>query len=138
MIPEAILTDANILFSFFKKDSSRRHTAKTLLDRECKILSPHFILEELLSNKDKIIRFSKISEGEFILTLSTIEDEIKLIPEREYEKFFSKAKSISPHKKDEAYFALALSLEIPIWSDEKLFKKQLKVEIFSTSELLKL
>ena len=45
---------------------------------------------------------------------------------------------ISPHSKDVPYFALALAFNAAIWSDEKAFKKQNKVKIFSTEELKKI
>ena len=35
------------------------------------------------------------------------------------------------------YFALALKLNCPIWSEDKALKKQSKVKVYSTSELLK-
>ena len=40
------------------------------------------------------------------------------------------------HPKDVEYFALALRFDFPIWSNEKGFKKQTKVKVFSTSELI--
>ena len=42
----------------------------------------------------------------------------------------------APHAKDVPYFALALSLNCPIWSDEKSFKKQNKVEVYSTADVV--
>ncbi|PIN85274.1 MAG: hypothetical protein COV47_03030 [Candidatus Diapherotrites archaeon CG11_big_fil_rev_8_21_14_0_20_37_9] len=43
-------------------------------------------------------------------------------------------KKISPDPKDVPYFALALKLRCPIWTNDKLLKKQKKVKIISTSE----
>ena len=39
-------------------------------------------------------------------------------------------------KGKELYFALALKLDCPIWSNEKAFKKQSVVKAFSTSDLI--
>jgi predicted nucleic acid-binding protein len=41
-----------------------------------------------------------------------------------------------PHLKDVEYFALALKLDCPIWSNEKAFKKQSRVKVISTKELI--
>jgi len=132
-----IIVDANILFSFFKKDSVRRQVFEELLSAEYELLSPHFVLVELRSDADRIMQFSGISKGEFEFALSILEEEIKLMPEEKYNKFLSKASEISPHTKDIPYFALSLSLNCPIWSDEKAFKEQSKVKVFTTEELIK-
>jgi len=46
------------------------------------------------------------------------------------------AKLLAPHLKDVEYFALALRFDFPIWSNEKAFKKQSKVKVFSTKDLI--
>ena len=46
------------------------------------------------------------------------------------------AKELAPHLKDVEYFALALKLDCPIWAQEKAFKKQSKVKVFYTSDLV--
>lgn len=142
MLPlsKTLIIDANILFSFFKSDSVRRHLIEELLNNEFQLISPEFVLEELLSDKEKIKKFSNISESEFSFLFSVIEKIVILAPKREYFKFLSEANKISPHKKgikDDPYFALALSRNYPIWSDENEFKNQSKIKIFSTKDLLK-
>jgi len=47
----------------------------------------------------------------------------------------SEGLKLAPHPKDLEYFALALRFDFPIWSNEKAFKKQPKVKVFSTSDL---
>ncbi|HJH26066.1 MAG TPA: hypothetical protein C5S37_04650 [Methanophagales archaeon] len=65
---------------------------------------------------------------------------MEIYPKGKYEEALSEAEKISPHSqdihKDDPYFALALSFNAPIWSDEKAFKKQSVVEVFSTSDLI--
>ncbi len=95
-------------------------------------------IEELRYDKEKIIKFSNISAGEFEFTISTLDDEIELISEDNYKQMINEAKELSPHEKDVPYFALALAYEYPIWSDEKDFKKQSKVKILTTEELIKI
>jgi len=133
-----LVVDANILFSFFRPDSERKHLVEGLLISDCELVSPEFVIEELLSDKEKIKKFSGLNESEFSELFLILEDEIRVVPKSEYDKFLSDAIKLSPHIKDAPYFALALSLNSPIWSDEKAFKKQSKVKIFSTSALSKL
>lgn len=140
MFPEMLIVDASVLFSFFKADSARRHVIEVLLDAGCELISPEYALSELLYDKEKIKSFAGISEVEFSTLFSLIEKSVGTVPKSEYEKFLSEANTISPHGKgvkDDPYFALALARSCSVWSDEKAFKKQGKVVILATSELLK-
>ena len=136
-VPKLLIVDANIIFSFFRKDSARKYIIEELLNMDCELLSPEYLIEELFSDKERIKKFSGINEAEFLGLFSLIKDEIKIVPESKYKDFLSKAFKLSPHIKDNPYFALSLFLSCPIWSDEKSFKKQSKVKIFSTAELIK-
>ena len=126
--PKELIVDACILFSFFNKLSARRGIFKKLLEQESKLISPDFALKELSNNKSDIMKFSKISESEFNEIFLELTKNIKTTKEEEYKEFLSEASKISPHgkvAKDDPYFALALSLNCPIWSDENSFKKHI-------------
>ena len=133
-----LITDANILFSFFKSDSTRRKIIEKLLNNDCMLIAPSFILEELSKEKEKIIKFAKIDESDFRYLFSLLLQNIKTIPKEEYANFIDLAKKLSPHEKDAPYFALALSNNCSIWSDELEFKKQSQIKIFSTKDLFEL
>lgn len=53
-------------------------------------------------------------------------------------KFVLRAKEISPDKNDIAYFALALKLKCPIWTNDKKLKDQDEIKVYSTSELIEI
>lgn len=140
-IPEELIVDASILFSFFKADSARREVFKKLLEQECKLNSPDFALKELSNNKSDIMKFAKITEEEFNEVISELDKDVVSFKKEEYKEFLAEANKISPHgegTKDDPYFALALAFDFQIWSDEAEFKKQSKVKVFTTAELLKL
>lgn len=137
-IPKLLVVDAGILFSFFKEDSARRQLIKELSSRGSTLVSPDFAMGELLSDKEKVMRSAGINELGFKFLFSLLERRIETFPKSEYEEFLSEAKEISPHAKDDPYFALALSLNSAIWSDEQAFAKQPRVKVYSTRELLKL
>lgn len=132
-----LVIDANILFSFFNPESSRRLVIKSCSKLGFKLISPDFAFEELLKDKEKIKKYSKIGELEFIILFSLLEKMIESIGKLQYNGFIPKSKELAPHIKDVLYFALALHFNCPIWSDEKSFKKQSKVKVYNTSELLK-
>ena len=143
MLPPILVVNANILFSFFNENSTRRRLIKKLPKMGCKLITPDFALEELMEDKERIKDFARIDEVGFMFLFSLLERKImEIYPKDKYEDTLSEAGNISPHgkavHKDDPYFALALSFNAPIWSDEKSFKKQSKVKVFSTSELISL
>ena len=70
------------------------------------------------------------------LAIKLLEPEFKIFSRREYSVKLSEGLKLAPHPKDVEYFALALKFDFPIWSNEKAFKKQSVVNIFTTSELI--
>ena len=74
---------------------------------------------------------------EFTKIFNMLKSIIKIVPEKEYFQFMKEAEKISPDFKDIHYFALALKLKCPIWSNDKRLKEQNQVKIVSTTELLK-
>ena len=139
-LPKILVVDASILFSFFKHDSDRRRIIEGLPNFGCRLISPKFVFEELSNSKEKIKKFGKVNELAFTFLFSLLDMKIESFSEDSYKDFLLEAKKISPHSKqvtkDDPYFALALSLNCAVWSDEKSFKKQSKVKVYSTSELL--
>lgn len=61
---------------------------------------------------------------------------IQFIPFDEFKKEIKNAKQISPDPYDMEYVALALAKNCAIWSNDKELKKQNKVKVYSTTELL--
>ena len=133
-----LVVDANILFSFFKKDSLRRELIERLPNYGWKLISPDYVMEELLNEKERIMKFSEIDEISFLFLISLLQRKIETIPKENFDNWIDEAMKISPHSKDVPYFALALAFNAAIWSDEKAFKKQNKVKVFSTEELKKI
>jgi len=59
------------------------------------------------------------------------------VPDEEFKDFAGEAKQLlGVHLKDSPYFALALYLNCGIWSNEKRFKKQVRIKAVSTSDLI--
>jgi len=127
--------DANILFSFFKRDSLTR---KLITSPKLLLFAPAFSLRELDKHKEEIVGRAKISPDEYEPSKKVLRKFVEFIPLEEYEEKLILAKGTSPDPKDIRYFALALWLDIPLWTNEKRLKRQDKVLVLSTSELLKM
>ena len=128
-----VVVDTNVLFSFFKKGSKTR---RLILNIEAlDLVTPSFCIDELNEHKELIREKSKLSDGEFKEVLDDLLIFVKVFSLSEYKEFLSDAKTVSPDPDDIDLFALALKLDCPIWAQEKAFKKQPRVKVFSTSDL---
>jgi len=130
------IIDANILMSALI--ATEGTTYDLIFNNRIKLFSVDKLLEELEKYKPEILEKSGLSEYDFDIFVSLISAEIEFIPYSEIEKFIPKAEKITPDPNDIEYFALALKLNCSIWSNDKKFKKQDKVKVYSTEELVKI
>ena len=132
-----LIADANILFSFFDSKSFVRRLIINSSVYGLKLYTPDFCMEELENNKAKLLGISKLEEFNFTLSLSSIDSFVSTMPESLYSNFLPEANKLLPgHPKDAPYLALALKLKCSLWSKERRLKKQGKVKVFNTSDLL--
>jgi predicted nucleic acid-binding protein len=129
-----LVVDTNVLFSFFKKESKTRRLISNFEILEP--VTPSFCIDELNEHKELICEKSRLSDSEFEEVLDDLLIFVKVFSLFEYKEFLSDAKTLSPDPDDIDLFALALKLDCPIWAQEKAFKKQSKVKVFSTSDLV--
>ena len=133
-----LVVDANILFSALIKDTSitRELITSDIFDIYC----PEFIFNELKKYERFIV--SKREKNNQLLTykeaVETLVYFIKAIPTEFYEDKIKEAYEIMKDidEKDTHYVALALKLNCPIWSNDNDLKKQNKVKVYNTKELL--
>lgn len=102
------------------------------------LIAPGLLFEEIKKNKREIIAKSSLDEKEVDRFISILRKKISVIPGEEYLAFREKAESICPDDKDVIYFALALSLQCSLWSNEKKLKSQDEVTVYATHELIEL
>ncbi len=125
--------DANIVFAAFIKDNQTR---KIILNRNFELFAPDFVLEEVEKYSDYIRKKSKITDMQFKHLKELIFAQISVVPKKYFSKFMIQARKISPDKNDAQYFALALKMKTPIWSNDSKLKKQGKIKILNTSGII--
>ena|SRR3989344_2232296 len=129
-----LVLDANILFRAL---IGKGKVLKILFSDKINLLAPEFLFEEFENNKSEIANKGKVSVLELKEILNLLKERIQIIPSEDISSLIKlKAKDISPHLKDEAYFAVALAFNVIIWSEEKSFKKQSEVKIYNTKDLV--
>ena len=99
--------------------------------------APEFLFFEIGKHFDEIVDRSKLERSELSTVFKFLREEIEFVPLSEFDNFAKEALKLAPHPKDVQYFALALYLNCPIWSNEKSFIKQSLVRICANPELLK-
>lgn len=127
-----IVVDTSELFSFFNEKSKARELS---LSTKLSLHSPSFSLEEIKEHKDKIVKSFSLSESQFTLIKKLLNTVVKFSKEGEYSSFLPEASKLSPDPEDVDFFALALKLKTPIWSEDKLLKRQSRIKVFNTKEL---
>jgi len=127
-----LVVDTNILFSLFWKGSFLQ---KVMVSQELELYSPEYALEEIKKYEKEIMRKTKLSKKEFNERRRGLPILVEFIPLKEYGKFFKQLKEV-PDKDDIDFLALALKLKCPIWSNDKALKKQNKVKVLATKEVL--
>jgi len=131
-----LIIDVNILMSALV--TTNGFTYDLIFREDLKLFAPEYLLEEFEEHKDEIIEKSGLTEEELDLFLSLISTRINFIEKQEFEQFIKKAEEVTPDLDDAEYFALALKLNCPIWTNDKKLKGQEKIKIYSTSELVKI
>ena len=129
-----LVLDANILMSALV--TTNGFTYDLIFNDKIKLFSPEFISEEFEEHREEIIKKSNLANEEIELFLNLISTRIHFISKEELIPYFQEAEKISPDKDDSVYFALALKLNCPIWSNDKKLKMQDKIKVYSTRELI--
>ncbi len=131
-----LVVDANILFSFFKKDS---YTRRFILSHpELELFVPIYVFDELDKHREEVKSKSKIDDRVFELTKKELLAYVSIVSLDDFKVFWKEAKQISPDSDDIEYFSVALALDCVIWSNDEKLKQQSKVKVFSTDDLMEL
>lgn len=130
-----LVIDANILIALLVKPGK---PIDLFFDSRLSIFAPALLFEEFEQNKLEILEKSRLGKEEFSWLFDILKHNIIIIPEEDFLMFREKAEDLCPDQKDIVYFALALYLQCPIWSNEKKLKNQRDILIYATHELMRL
>ena len=131
-----LVIDTNcIISSLIKNGWSRR----IIVSPAITFITPEFTLKEIRNHKDLITKKTHLSDEEFFLLMELLFTNIEIIPSQEYNQYFSKAARYIEDPEDIPFVALFFSKTADgIWSDDNHFKKQSKIPIYRTKELVRI
>jgi predicted nucleic acid-binding protein len=131
-----LVVDANILLAGFMKAAVTR---ELLMDSRLRLHAPEHLIYEtrkhLLGSSSLRKRMSltskQIEEIWFLLTRNIVSH-----AQAEYQKAYSAALKAAPHPEDAPYLALAFSLGISVWSNDKGMRSQNMAKVLATHDVL--
>ena len=128
-----VVVDTNIIVS---AAIARSYSLDLIFDDHLQLLTPEFVEIEVVEHFEEVLSKSGLSENEFRRLLNNIFERIRVVGEQHYANFKDEALRISPDADDAPFFALALKENCAIWSNDKELKKQMRVKVISTPELV--
>ncbi len=133
-----LIIDTNVLISSLLKDSTTR---ELLLNESFEFYLPEIVLREVNKYLQYIIQKSKLSEESIKNLLNIILENLHLVPIDEYEGKMDEGMEIigKIDEKDTQFIALALAIKNDgIWSNDKHFDKQEKIQVYKTIDIIDL
>jgi len=138
------VVDSNVLFTFFWKSSVFENISSR---EEVTLFSPESALEEINKYSSEIMKKSGLARDEFFKRKAELIKKVELIPPNGYSDLFKQAESLAKtfskeqkmeFMEDIDFFTLALKLSCPIWTNDRLFKKQSEISVLTTKEMVEL
>lgn len=132
-----LVVDTNVVMAGLIADSVIR---RILSSENIVFYLPEHALDELNKYKEELITKSALSEDDFEALLILLLENIEIVPEPEVKKHMDKAEKIMKEIdiKDASFVACTFAVKADgIWSFDDDFKKQDKIKVFETKELLK-
>jgi len=126
--------DTNILMSAIIKNSLTR---KIIFDKKFEFITPSYTLSEIDKYKEELCKKSKLNLDDLNGLLDILFDYIKIINRSVYESNIEEMRNLIVDPDDIPFLACAMALNANIWSDDKHFKKQKKIKIFTTNDFIK-
>ncbi|MFQ5815325.1 MAG: PIN domain-containing protein [Candidatus Hydrothermarchaeaceae archaeon] len=113
-------------------------TRRLILESPYDFVYPKVGMNEILRHKALIKEKSGLSEDGFKAVFGILLDYVELIPDKDLKSDMKEAKDIMGgiDEKDVVFVACALAMgNCSIWSDDKDFKRQRRVQVRTTREM---
>jgi len=131
-----LVLDANVVISLLINPSLA--SVDLFFRDDLDLYIPEIIFEEIGRNMNDIAARSKFSKEETGRFIEILKNRVTIVPEADFLNFRAEAKAICPDINDLNYFALALHLKCPLWSNDKILKKQDRIKVLNTAEILRM
>ncbi|MBN1169487.1 hypothetical protein JXA56_00530 [Candidatus Micrarchaeota archaeon] len=132
-----LVVDTNRIIAALVRDGGSR---KIITHFDGELITIGFSMEELGNHKNEILKKAKISETDLEMILDKLFSKMTVLDDNVINRHMDDAQRIMGDidSADTPLIAAALATKVPIWSDDKHFKKQYRVKILTTKELIEM
>ncbi len=127
----SVVVDTNLIFSALVSKSSG--IRDILFENSITFYCPNYLITEIYTHKEKLLKVSKLSQAELYLYFNGIMERINFVP-LDFISTASRQKAYDLCKnvdfKDIPFVALAIELGAPIWTGDKKLKTGLRLNNF--------
>jgi predicted nucleic acid-binding protein len=102
------------------------------------LFSPEYALEEINDHSKELMKKAGLSRKRFAELRRELARMVEFVPVEDYRDMLKSALDICPDSGDIDFFALALRLRAPLWSNDRLLKRQKRVVVVCTLELIEM
>jgi len=130
-----IVVNTNRIIAALVKDGLSR---KIITHFDAELITVGFGKKEIENHREEILKKARISEDSLDLVLEKLFQKLIVLDDRVIEGHLEEAEDIIGNidKDDVPFIAAALATNCVIWSDDHHFKKQKRIEVYTTKELI--
>jgi len=132
-VPDSVVIDTNLVFSALV--TRRARLRETMLaDADLKLFAPRFLFVELFKHKERIMAASRLPEDELLDFLNTVLSRLNLIDEGSIPMGIwleTRRLCREVDENDTPFVALALHLNVPLWTSDEVLKSGLRANAFT-------
>jgi predicted nucleic acid-binding protein len=131
MISNSVVVDTNLIFSALIPKASK--IREIIFESNMSFYSPNFLITEIYTHKENLLKCSKLTESEFYLYFNGIIERVKFVPvdfisKESRQKAYLLCKDVDI--KDTPFIALSIDLGIPLWTGDRKLKEGLRLKGF--------
>ncbi len=128
-----LVVDSNVVFAAIV---ARGVTSDLLFHKDLRLLAPEFLNEEYGAYRAYLSKKAGLNVETIDAVKNRFFTRIRVFAKPDYESCRTEAERITPDPNDAPFFALALKENADIWSNDKALKRQNRVPVYSTHDLV--
>jgi predicted nucleic acid-binding protein len=128
-----LIIGGTAIFELLKKESL---AAKVFFNKNIQLYAPEVLIKDIENYTEIIKTKTGRSAFEFEKFMSLLRKRIRKVRLQNFKHYISSAQQITTHEDEQIYFALAMHLKCPVWTNDLQMKGQRHILAYTTQEVL--